>query len=240
LKAAEFAAVQLQHRVSVVGEHALDLMISAFDQLQSGAMGVDDVQGGRQAGLFLPGQLQVARSETGNQIDCQWPIDRDFVDLGDLLARGRPALDKFAQIGQKQGAGGIAIQSTDGGERRVPSGPARRQQIVDPRTFTGVMRADAARRFVEEHQQAIGKLDGFIIDAKAGDGIFLIRGADGMSVAGDAALPHPGAGFASAAVTAARKDLIDATRLFAHEIQTGLGATCALFHGVDDLAIVRA
>ena len=120
-------------------------------------------------------------------------------------------MDQGQIIGDEQNARGVAIKPPNRRDRWIALQPAGWQEIVDPPTFALIMRADAARRLVQNHEEALGKLQGRVVKPdrrrhSLATGIVLHHVPDGHTPGG-----NQFADLAAGSVAKTGKNLLDAT-----------------------------
>jgi hypothetical protein len=144
-------------------DHALDLVVLAFDQRQPQQRLVDDLGpfGLADLGraLELAGRLafRLLQLHAGHQLlrhrRCQRMLAARLVDLGHMVLGGGQLVDQRAVVGQQQQAGRVLIQPADGLDAALAQ--RRRQQAHDAGVVLGLLRALVARRLVQQHQRLV-------------------------------------------------------------------------------------
>ena len=90
------------------------------------------------------------------------------------------AVQQLAVVGQHQQSGGIAVKSADGTQNRIAIAEAFRQQVVNH--AAGVFgRTGVPDRFVEQNQNALGRIDGLIVHQQIVVNVVVIQ-TDGAAV----------------------------------------------------------
>ena len=153
-------AVQLGHAQSLRSKHAPHLMIAAFLEGEARALGLKNLQLGRQAGRGLIAQLQLAGGEDLDQLRPQIAFHLGHIDLVDLRPRRGETLHQRAAVSDQQGAAGVLVEAANAGDHGVAPPPLWGQQVVDAGALVAAVGAAVAHGLVEQGQQAQRRLQG--------------------------------------------------------------------------------
>src|SRR5437867_3531201 len=199
---------------ALAGEHALDLVKAALNELKAGFAGAPDFQLRRQAGLGFAVEPQSSGGEERNEFGTQIGINGDLVDLWNFVARRGPTLDERAVVREEQHPRRVAVEPADTGDRWMTARPAGGQQVINRRPVAPGVRTDAAGGLVEQREQAAGRLNGLAVDEDFGGRRPGVGRAGRRAANHHPARPNPGRPFTAAAIAVTGEDLIQAAGLF--------------------------
>ena len=201
--------MELHDGAALAGEHPLHLMIAALGDFEPGFARAEDFEFRREAWLVLAFEYERAAREQLDEPGRKVGADGDFVEFWDFVFWRSPAMHDLTEIGEKQDACGVFVEPTDAGDWGIPLQPARREDVVNRRPFTFVVRADEPGGFVQKHEQSVRMFDGFTIHEHVRGHGFVARGFCRRAADEDTPRFQPCTRFTTRAVAKAREECIE-------------------------------
>ena len=149
---AEVAACERLDPVADGRDHALDLVVLAFDQGEPQRAGPGRLAGGGAHRLVLVVQQHALQQPLDlRRVDRM--LATHLVDLGHVMLRRRQAMDQRAVVGEEQHAGRVLVEPADRLHTALAQG--RGQQRIDARMVLWLLRAFVPRRLVHDQERAL-------------------------------------------------------------------------------------
>lgn len=217
LERAEGDAVEGEDRGAGGGEHATDLVVATLGEREEGFAGREEFERRGRAGLVFALEENRAAGEELNRVFGYVAIERRAVGFGDFVLGRGEAMNELRLVGEEEEPGSVFVEATDGGDLRIATAPANGEQRVDVGAFAFVVGADETEGFVQEKKEAVGVVEGLVVDLDVGGVRFLRDVASGFAADRDGAGGNPVAGFAAGAIAEAGEELVEA----AHGMKNG-------------------
>lgn len=197
--------------VALTGEHSSRLMVAALGQNQLRGSWINDTQLGGLTGIFLSRQNQGAARKNRNERVGQRVVHRRAVDLWYLVLGGGEAVNQSGLVREQEQSTRLLIQTPDTGDLRIALQPTLGEEAVDIGAFTFLVRADQAKRLVQQEEKAFRMIERFTVDAYGLGRRSDPRVIGNFPVHRETVGLDPGAGFAARAVAEVGQPLIQST-----------------------------
>lgn len=183
---AEGAAVEFFDGAALAGEHAADLVVFSFFELEAGGAGAGDFECGGEAGFGFAPEEEGAGLEKIAQVFGEDAVfrDGDFVGFADLVFGRGEAMGEGSVVGDEDEAAGVAVEPADADGAGVAAEPSGGEEVVEEGGFGGVVGAGVAEGLVEEDEEAVRKFHGGSVDEHVVGGDFPVATVEGLGVKG--------------------------------------------------------